>query len=292
MRWALALVLFVAACATAPAPAPTQSAQLRIASWNMEHLAEANGSGCRPRTDANYVAMRNFANQIDADVVAFQEVESVAAAQRVFDPAHYDIVIEARAGSGGRLECRSLPGQYLNRQATGFAIRRGLAFDRKPDFTELQGGDADLRSAVDVSVRISEGQRVRLLSVHLKSGCASGVGNDACPQFLAQVPVLESWIDARVRAGEEFIVLGDFNRRLAEPSDAVWADWNDGDPTGASLVLGAGAVTPRCDPRYRSFIDHLIVPVAEVSHVSNFREWTFGSDPLSDHCPVSIEWRG
>ena len=57
----------------------------------MEHLAERNGSGCRPRTDADYAAMRMYVAGLDPDVIAIQEVESKAAAERVFDPATYTV---------------------------------------------------------------------------------------------------------------------------------------------------------------------------------------------------------
>ena len=87
---ALALCLLAAAC-TAPQDRPgAPAATLTLASWNMEHLAERNGTGCRPRTDADYAAMRTYAEALQADVIAFQEVESRAAAQRVFDPARWD----------------------------------------------------------------------------------------------------------------------------------------------------------------------------------------------------------
>src|SRR5690606_4517263 len=145
--FALALLLAASACAAAP-NAPTGE-PLRLAAWNIEHLAEDGATGCRPRTEAEYAALRAYVDALDADVVAFQEVESVAAAQRVFDPAQYEVVIEERPGSRGRAECYGRAGLFLNRQAVGFAIRRGIPFERLTDVTALQLGDADLRSGVD-----------------------------------------------------------------------------------------------------------------------------------------------
>ncbi|HPM57320.1 MAG TPA: hypothetical protein PK227_09300, partial [Thermomonas sp.] len=65
------LCLFTASCTgvanrDTPAPAPST---LTLASWNMEHLAERNGSGCRPRTDADYAAMRAYVDAMAADVI-------------------------------------------------------------------------------------------------------------------------------------------------------------------------------------------------------------------------------
>ena len=86
-------ILTLASCASAPAErrgpavADVASRPLKLASWNLEFLAEKNGSGCSPRTDQDYQAMRQIADTLDADVIAFQEAENVAAATRVFDPA-------------------------------------------------------------------------------------------------------------------------------------------------------------------------------------------------------------
>src|SRR3712207_5136699 len=90
----LALLSLLAACTALPSSGPDRP--VRIVSWNVEHLAEREGTGCRPRTAEEYAQLRNYADALQADVVAFQEVESAAAAARVFDPAKYAIVIESR----------------------------------------------------------------------------------------------------------------------------------------------------------------------------------------------------
>lgn len=271
----------------APAPAAT----ITLASWNMEHLAEANDSGCRPRTDADYAAMRAYADALAADVVAFQEVESKAAAERVFDPARYTVVIEERVGSGRKGECGERPGLTFNAQRTGFAIRKGLAFERQPDFTELQVGNPDLRSGVDLVVRPARGRPVRVLSVHLKAGCTAGDRNEACAVLFEQVPVLERWIDARAAEGMRFAVLGDFNRRLVLPGDAAWTDWDDAAPANADLARASGDQSARCDPRYRDFIDYIVLDRRAAADLATFEEKTFAGDALSDHCAIAARLR-
>ncbi|HRE43402.1 MAG TPA: endonuclease/exonuclease/phosphatase family protein [Terricaulis sp.] len=276
----LAAAVFAAGCV-----APRQEASpLRLAAWNLEHLAEADSSGCKPRTEADHAALRAYVEHLDADVIAFQEVESAAAAARVFDPGRYQIIIEERQGGGARLECRGLPGHFLNRQATGFAIRRGIAFERHADFVALQLGDANLRSAVDITLRPSGQEPVRLLSVHLKSGCAAGESAEACAVLRQQIQVLEGWIDAR-DAGERFAVLGDFNRRLSLAEDSLWAELNDGDPQ--PLRLASGLQGPQCDPRFSTFIDYIVT--ADLGSPWAFREWLFDGENLSDHCAVSVD---
>lgn len=282
---AIGLVVSLMGCASAPSPA---NRPLKIASWNLEHLSEDGANGCRPRTDADYGQLKAYAERLDADVIAFEEVESVKAAARVFDHAKYVIVIEERP-HGQAFPCRGLEGRTLTRQAVGFAIRRGLTFERKADLTALQLGDRNLRSGVDIVVRPRGHAPIRLLAVHLKSGCASGSANDACAVLRRQIPVLESWIDGR--AGEEtrFAVLGDFNRRLALPGDAIWADLDDGQPANADLSLAAGGQGPKCDPRYKDFIDHIVLDRRATADRVGFEELTYaaGAKRPSDHCPVA-----
>ncbi len=254
----------------------------------MEHLAEANGMGCRPRTDADYQALRAYAEALNADVVAVQEVESKAAVERVFDPTRYVVVVEERVGSGRGGACRGRDGLTIRDQRTGFAIRRGLTFDRQADLVALQLGNSDLRSGVDIVVRPQGGEPMRLLSVHLKSGCSSGDRNEACPVLMQQVPVMEDWIDRRAGEGVRFAVLGDFNRRLAQAGDTVWADWDDGEPSDADLSLAAGMTGARCNPRYPDFIDQIVLDRRAASDQVGFEEKTYEGDALSDHCAITV----
>lgn len=285
--------LFATACTVpqdraTPAPPP---ATLTIASWNMEHLAERDGSGCRPRSEADYAAMRAYAAAMDADVVALQEVESRAAAERVFDPALYTVEIEQRAGTDRKGECGGKPGLTINAQRTGFAIRKGVVFERLADFTALQVGNPDLRSGVDIVVRPAGGTPLRLLSVHLKSGCNAGNTRDACPVLFQQVPVLEDWIDRRAAEAMPFAVLGDFNRRMAMPGDAVWAEWDDASPPDADLARASGDAPTQCNPRYRDFIDFIVLDRRASQRLAGFEERRYDAQALSDHCAITARLR-
>lgn len=253
----------------------------------MEHLAEANGTGCRPRTDEDYAAMRRYVDALDADVVAFQEIESKAAAERVFDPSTYTVVIEERVGSDRGGECRGREGLTIRAQRTGFAVRKTIPFERQLDFTELQIGNDDLRSGVDLFVRPQGATPMRLLSVHLKSGCSSGDRSEACAVLFDQVPVLERWIDERANEGVRFAVLGDFNRRLAMTDDTVWAEWDDASPANADLALASGDQPAACNPRYRDFIDFIVLDRRAYDDLIDFKEQTFAGEGLSDHCAIA-----
>lgn len=266
---------------------------IKVATWNLEHLAERDGAGCRPRTEEDYATLRRHAVALNADVIAFQEVENLAAAQRVFDPALFEIAISKRPVSGRGGGCYGRPGQTIRHQAVGFAIRKGLAWSRNPDLADLALGNADLRWGVDITIR----GRVplRLLGVHLKSGCNSGrAATDAdCPVLFGQAPVLERWVDDRASAGEAFMVLGDWNRRITARSDAFFADINDGDPKGAELQIAAADRAATCKARYREFIDHIVMgsKAAAAFVPGSFEEYTYGvaeAEHPSDHCPVSV----
>lgn len=292
----LATLLAGLASCTVPQVAPRDGAHgtistrpLKVASWNLEFLAEKDGAGCEPRTDADYAAMRQIVDTLDADVIAFQEAENEAAAARVFDPRRYTIVMEKRPGAASGSCGGKHPEQQFIRQAVGFAIRKGIAFDRNPDVTALQLGNPQLRSGVDVRVRAPGHKPTRLLAVHLKSGCFQGDRAQACGVLQQQVPVLEDWIDRAAVGSDRFIVLGDWNRRLAEAGDAVWTELDDGNPANADLRLADEGGTPRCDPRYRSFIDHIVFDRRAAGQASGFVETTYapGQKHFSDHCPVS-----
>ena len=286
---AVVLVLALAACAPQPTRDSAVSHPLRITSWNLEHLAEADGLGCRARSEADYAALRDYADQLAADVIAFEEVESAAAAARVFPPDRYVIAISQRPSSGRQGFCGrdATDGPSIREQKVGFAIRKGIDFTRNPDLSELAIGNPDLRWGVDITVNRQE--PLRLLALHLKSGCSAGDEKKPCPVLFDQVPVLQRWISARHAEGTAFVMLGDWNRRLALPGDAVWQRLNES-VTLFDAAQGRGAT---CAQRYPDFIDHIVLgPAAAKRFVhGSFAEFTYGvaeDQHPSDHCPVSI----
>jgi endonuclease/exonuclease/phosphatase family metal-dependent hydrolase len=170
---------------------------------------------------------------------------------------------------------------------------------RQPDFQALDiRGDGSLRYGTRIDLT-HNGQTIQLISVHLKSGCFENAStSSACETLLAQVPVLESWIDAAAEGPTSFIVLGDFNLRLTQPGDRVWVDLDDGQPANADLMaLGQDMPVSCRDNTFTEFIDHLVVDRRVVPWVdrSSFRQVTYRQqdkavwDQLSDHCPVLVE---
>lgn len=276
-------------------------AALKIATWNLEHLTEKNEQGCKPRTDADYFTLKNYADSLNADVIAFQEVENREAAERVFDPHLYNIEISGRPYRTTRVECWYRPGHFLSHHRVGFAIKKHVPYRRLEDFKKL--GVSGTRWGVEIVV-YPETKPTHFLSIHLKSGCFAGPltrDESACQILSMQLPILEEWIDNRAEEGKRFAILGDFNRRLNIAGDEFWLEIDDSLPNlGADLEkAGAGKINmvngKYCvKEEWAEFIDH-IVTSRDVDLM--IREFTFRvylyeetKDQLpSDHCAVSVD---
>lgn len=303
---------------------------LLLATWNIEHLTADDGAGCRPRTPADYRALRTMGTQLAATVIAVQEVEDEVALARVFDPAEYDLEMSRRP-DGQRRRCRRQSGQTLTEQRTGFAIHRarlaalGLAYQRKPDLKALRQNGSRHGTWVLLMRAADEQPVLHLLAIHLKSGCAWDALDDGqptrrhqCTILRRQRGVLEEWIDTRVARGEPFVVIGDFNRQLDQPNDHFWSDIADGEvcrwqpdadlgrrcipgttrpaPDADLVLANAGRPFPRPHNRkYPYAIDHLVMDARTGTWVKpgSYRVFDYPDPraPLSDHHPIRLTLR-
>ena len=203
LRLALLLALVLAWLAT-----PAHAAELKIATWNLEWLTDrpdgdrALPPDVHPKQAEDIAILARYAMQLDADVIAIQEVDRREVAARIFPPDRYSI--------------------HMTRdhvvQRVGLAVRRGLAYDSNPDATSLAvtgPGSGHLRSGADITLHLPAGP-LRILAVHLKALCERDVltrsHRPACKTLQTQLPPLQAWITARRQEGVAFIVLGDFNR--------------------------------------------------------------------------------
>ena len=276
------------------AAATAFAGDLRIAAWNLEHLDDADGEGCVGRKAADYAVLARRIAGLDADVVAFQEVEDAAAASRVFPASDWHVEVSGRPPMARSRACRDRPEARLGHLATGFAVRRGLAYRRNPDLKVLGAGAAFQRWGADITVTAG-GDELRLLSVHLRSGCW-GAAQDrdpkrsrTCAMLRQQIERLAVWAGERRAENLPFVILGDFNRRLARPGD--WA-WRRLSPKSAPLLLLTEGAPSRCDPRFPAFIDHLVAGggAERMRERGSFREWPRrGRHP--DHCALSADFR-
>lgn len=265
----------------APAKA-SESVPLRLATWNLEWLDSEPGAGTRPRQLADYARLAEYARRLDADLVAVQEVDGEEALARVFPEATHSLYVT----------------RGTDRQRVGFAWKKELHVVPLDDYQAL--GRDGLRAAADVAVSVG-GHSLRLLSVHLKSGCSEATPKShskSCRKLFAQLPVLEAWIDERAREGVPFAVLGDFNRQFfRRPGEATWAELDDGDPSDADLWSPTEGHGSRCwDQARPHFIDHVLLGARLHAFAlpESFAELVYDAADaphraaLSDHCPLSI----
>ena len=289
----LALTASLAA-ATLTFACPSTALELHVAAWNLEHLADSNAEGCVGREDADYSALAERIHALGADVVAFQEVENAAAGRRVFDEERWSAEVSTRPSTGSGPPCRGRPSARLGHLATGIAVRAGLEYTRNADFSAVAGGNRFLRWGTDVTV-MRGGEDLRVLSVHLNSGCWGAEQDDnassaaTCATLREQMETLAEWIADRREEGTPFVIAGDFNRRLAVPGDWGWVLLSENNP-GLSLVT-AGRIS-RCDARYPEYIDHVLFDADTGASMAlgSFEE-AERSTPHPDHCAVSARFR-
>ncbi len=257
------------------------AAEIKVASWNIYWLT-AEDPNQHSRKAGDYTRLAAYANDLDADVIALQEVDA-GFVRRVFPLQQYRIELSHREDTG---------------QRTGFAIRRGIRYRRMPDYRELST-KWGLRYGTVIELDVG-GRKIDLMSVHLKSGCfdrdLDRPATGSCRELKSQVRPLESWIDRRLERGRAFVLLGDFNRRMDRRRDDLWHFIADGNPKPIYRI-NAGE-KPRCwGARFPEFIDHIIVgPIAEKAvKPHSFEELTYSErnfyrwrKRLSDHCPISI----
>lgn len=268
--------------------APAHAAELKLATWNLEWLTlrppgdPALPENVTPKGPADLDTLRRYAKALNADVVAFQEVDGAAAAATVFTPDRYTLVLT----------------QDSVVQRVGFAIRNGLTFERNPDLVALDTyptAQFRLRSGADVTL-VTPGGRLRLLNVHLKTGCHDArltSGSRTCETLRLQAAVLRGWVAERAGEGVPFVLMGDLNRRM-DHRDELLAGLNAASPMTRATE---GRATPCWGGN--SFIDHILAGGAarawmrpDTMAVLVYRE----TDPaarehLSDHCPVSVRFR-
>ncbi len=309
---ALALGLVVAGMASATPET------LRLGTWNMQWLMTpetfdalaphclAQGQRAKGSDRALYCdlvpkarwgtgelrRLRDFAAEVDLDVIALQEVDGAEAAARIFPG--YDFCFTRRS----------------HVQNVGFAIRRGISHRCNADYRALGLRGGDVRWGADLTLFPGQRRETRLLTVHLKSGCHHDPLSERrrdCHMLQDQVPLLERWIDQRAREGKYFAVLGDFNRRFDRETGSardargktieLWAEIDDGSPAEADLTNAGDPHRPfACipDARARTAIDHIVLSrgLARALMQDSWRAWPYpDKGRWPDHCLISVELR-
>jgi endonuclease/exonuclease/phosphatase family metal-dependent hydrolase len=273
--WCLAFVLSLL-IASAP-----RAAELKIATWNLNWLTDRQAglpADVKLRQPEDFDRLRGYATELNADVIAIEEVDNAETAGRLFPAENYSIHM-----SHDRV-----------RQRVGIVVRRGLSYDVNPDVTALALDPiAHLRSGVDITLNTAAGP-LRVLAVHLKQGCQyltfGSSPQVVCLTLMSQFDVVTQWIAARRDEGASFLVLGDFNRGL-DKQDPFITKINGSAP----LTRATEGFSSPCWGR-ESFIDHILIggpargwvkpnSLRVLAYRETAPEW---KERLSDHCPVSV----
>ncbi|MBU3022615.1 endonuclease/exonuclease/phosphatase family protein [Aestuariibacter sp. A3R04] len=272
--------------------------ELKIATWNIQWLSDHENN---VRTEKDYQELRDYTQQLNADVIALQEIESVALTQKALGD-DYDVYVSSKDWF----------------QRVGVAVRKSAGYDIKAlEYKALDVGS--VRYGMDVTLG-KEGKQFRLLSVHLKSGCfekpldkdnvdamptteeKQQKEKNACYLLGKQIEPLEAWIDARAKEGTPFAVLGDFNRRfvqdIANKQSEASGLWQAIDDEGAE-AMWSPTLTKDSEcwgGYYKDYIDHIVLdPNARSLLIDDsFEQLIFAGSysedahRLSDHCPIAV----
>jgi endonuclease/exonuclease/phosphatase family metal-dependent hydrolase len=229
------------------------------------------------RSEDDFTRLAGYARELNADVIAIQEVDGFQPASKLFPRDQYSI---------------HMTHDHVI-QRVGIVVRRGLKYDINPDVTALE--EKHLRSGADITLHLGSTD-LRILAVHLKTGCRNqsldNTGNRACLELRDQIPALQDWIAARQAEHAAFLVLGDFNRWM-DGRDTLIADLRKSAP----LVRADEGHSSPCWGS-ENFIDHILAGGAAATWMrpDTLRVLTYKeTDPamkerLSDHCPLSVRF--
>lgn len=282
-------------------PLISKADTLKVSAWNIEWLSSHEYN---KREEKDYIELARYAKLLDSDVIALQEVENSDYARKVFGD-DYDYFFSTR--------------DWVQR--VGVAVRKSAGYSLEA--VEYKALDVVDRVRYGMDVTLTKGdKKLRLLAVHLKSGCfdkpldsksIQAMPSDdeklekrklACEILAKQIKPLESWIDQRAKEGIPFMVLGDFNRRFVQDVANKRSEqsglWQAIDDEGAEALW-----TPTMNEEskcwggyYKDYIDHIILSVKakEQYLAGSFEQLVFDQEyskevsrNLSDHCPISLK---
>jgi endonuclease/exonuclease/phosphatase family metal-dependent hydrolase len=274
----------------------------RVATYNVENYLDDTASRCCVKSAASKAKVRLCIRALRPDVLALQEIGSVAALLELraalnaegLDFPHWEHV----AGSDANVHVAIL-------SRFPFSARRPYT----DDSFELCGQRFRVRRGfAEVDVQINPGCQCTLLSAHLKSKNVVPEG-DAAALRLEEAKLLRSKIDARLAANTEakLIVLGDFNDTEDSATLKIIRGTSEGElfdprPSGRATANQQQTVTEQI-PAWTAYweemdryerIDYLLMSqalradwVAMESHVLAMPDWK----TASDHRPVVAAFR-
>lgn len=269
-----------------------KSSELTVASWNIANLHHETGVPLRvgsiPRRDKDFLRLQTIFESLNADIIALQEVGSLAALKRVASSTNYHLVISSRYSLGDENRPPEERDIY-----TAVAISKSRfptlpnvgtvdAFSIKHVALNREGDEQIIRptrAAIEIEFE-HDGQKSVLLNLHLKSFCHNFPLKEVedqnfftehpfgsrfdCRTLKAQLSILENWIEVKHMLGYRVILAGDFNRQLnmiynnPKRFEDFWGELNDGSPNNLKLVKGPVGKDVQCWPNHNNHSDEHI----------------------------------
>lgn len=312
------LLLLVSVNASAGEP-------IRFVTWNIENLWHEKGIPLRPgnerynpstiREKKDYDKIRSIFTKLNADVVAVQEIGSPKALEKVMPAKGYSYLFSTRYHD----DLADDPKDKRKDIYTGLVFRddrvKVIKTEMINDLIIRKGRE---RTGVAAFIEI-EDQKMWVVSLHIKSKCfkyfkrpprgfkGPWAPNDYntmsrtdthpdCYIKVQQMQILEDWVENKIALGEEIVLLGDFNRRLADSNDAITPEFNDGTPATLSMYPKENQHKLRCsyydkNKRPSPSIDYIFLTPALTKNVVNDKAYKYDivASKVSDHCPVYLD---
>lgn len=296
--------------------AATAESTFRFASWNIANFSHIEGVEHRPdigtrRNATDFAVLKKYADGLDADVIALEEIGTIEAVELLFPPSRFTVIpseqLAAAAAAGGSEDI-----------FTAIVVRKrpDITVGLQRDLNELavihQADGRPVRSGTAVQLDLA-GTKIWVLAVHLKSSCPdtanlAGSGDADCKTLWSQRIPLRAWIEEREANGEAFAIMGDFNRQFRRfgPADQFWQALSADGVSQPNIVAHPLSVTRRCPTRLgvgTQPIDWIMLSGTLANGYVDQSYWEtrykladinatggFGNNSrISDHCPIQVD---
>ena len=260
-----------------------QDGAFRVVSFNIGYIRDPSGL---PRWDRRRAAVAKVLQDADADIIAFQEMETFAGSK--FNPVNRQLDFVLAALPGHAVTASGDPQQFpstqpiLYRTALFEPVDEGwFYFSETPDvlFSRSFDGGFDHYASTATLRHKASGRLVTIINLH--TDIRSTVNRLGAARLIAERA------RARIEAGEAVVVLGDFNAHAGSRvlSTIKQAGLAGGEGLAPTFHMGIGLP-------FRLAIDHILAGpgLAAEGQVRVHRAAPGGRYP-SDHYPVSQVYR-
>lgn len=212
--------------------------------------------------------------KVKPDIIAFQEVSGERAVREILPNGGADYHVCSFADH--KVQRLAFAWRKELGPVAECSVENAISLPQLPEKDRVRPG---LSLALNV-----DGQRLRLLTVHLKSSCVTPIegngdsgrgalagGDSACSFLQRQIKPLEGWIEAKSADTDKFVVLGDFNRNLWHEQHAPSPVRTDGSDPAGPLPAGAkvrsliGEVNDGVPPSSRLTLLKAMCPINDAS---------------------------